>query len=114
MTAPLTRRPPKDRVPTPSLWTSPLAACKDMDLEHFYPERSGAPPSPQALRACARCPVAVDCLETALEEEGTRVGRYGIRGGLTPKQRITLSRRRRENVRAAALREEQAAGEAAA
>lgn len=49
-----------------------------------------------ARSVCAGCPVAVDCLEAALAQEGNAgSGRFGMRGGLDPDERTALVRRRR-------------------
>lgn len=58
------------------------AACADMPTELFFPE-IGKHPSKQAIRACASCPVRVDCLEYALGFDLLP----GIFAGLTQKQR---------------------------
>ena len=49
-----------------------------------------------ALSMCLACPVASECLEAALMEEGSMqaAGRFGLRGGMTPEQRYALYRAR--------------------
>ena len=71
------------------------AACAGVDSAVFYPGAGGT--ARRARRICAACPVRLDCLRFALDVEdgvdGLR-GRHGIWGGLTPKQRIKLSRKK--------------------
>jgi hypothetical protein len=66
------------------------ASCRGEWTELFFPTNYNSPDQiAPALDMCARCPVAVRCLDAALAEESD-VGagyRYGIRGGLTPGQR---------------------------
>ena len=75
------------------------AACNGLPVAWFYPENRGEKPHPQAVRACARCPVRDDCLETALQEE--RHARWyasGYRGGMTPrKRRVVVVERQDED-----------------
>lgn len=49
----------------------------------------------RARAVCADCPAKAQCLQAALDEEGTidKAGRAGIRGGLTPDERMKISRR---------------------
>lgn len=51
----------------------------------------------KAAAVCAACPVRMACLIDALREEGGRHvdTRYGIRGGLTGKQRRSLYEKQR-------------------
>jgi hypothetical protein len=81
------------------------------DLESLNPPkdptstRSGGPVSPAVkakikamqLTCDTRCPFVVECLESALAEEGKIVAKYrhGIRGGKTPSQRETIARKKR-------------------
>ena len=53
-----------------------------------------------ALLVCGRCPVRNQCLEFALASEIGEPNdhRWGIYGGLTPKQRADLAKRRRGRV----------------
>lgn len=82
------------------LW---LAKCQNRDPDLFFPEDYGypaglSPAQQQAMResriarakaACAICPVRLACLQDAydLNEQ------YGIRGGLTAKERRKLERK---------------------
>lgn len=72
------------------------AACRDLPTEVFY-----ASPSKEAsaLAICGYCPVKPECLEYALEFEGSDRDRYGIFGGMTPKDRIAELKRRNPNAR---------------
>lgn len=79
------------------------AACKDTDTAIFYPvpeapigRRPKGQPSPNlydAARAiCAQCPVTEPCLKAAMtEEKGGQ--RFGMRAGLTWRERSQLPRR---------------------
>lgn len=68
-------------------WTE-LAACQDtdMDLEGRVTKAQRA--------LCDRCPVAQDCLREALDMElGLPLkNRFGIRGGLSPRERWVMQR----------------------
>ncbi|MGA5820901.1 WhiB family transcriptional regulator [Kitasatospora sp. NPDC094028] len=80
-----------------------LATCwvEKADTELFYPvsysSPEGAAQVEEARGYCLRCPVAAACLRDALDREGSKdaKSRYGIKGGRTPTQRVTLSRKRR-------------------
>jgi len=77
-------------IPTPG-WRDQAPCVGD----YLFDAESGAD-AQMAARICHGCPVALDCLEAALSEEtGDSNNRSGIRGGLTPKQRVTIARRRR-------------------
>ena len=68
-------------------WTD-QANCIGYPLEVFFPRGNRIPQL--ALDACAACPVRQRCLDEALYEEGRDYDAYGIRGGLTAKQRDSL------------------------
>ena len=59
----------------------------------FFPDRGDTTGTDEALRVCATCPVATQCLDAALAEEGNLAGayRHGIRGGTTPDQRAHMT-----------------------
>ena len=65
-----------------------LAACQEMDYDN-----EGRTTKEQR-ELCSRCPVRQDCLREALDlETGLPVKkRYGIRGGLSPRERWALQR----------------------
>lgn len=83
--------------PALSAWRL-LAACQDADRELFF--NCGSPAARKAARGiCAGCPVRSDCLRAAMAEEhdpdqapeSNRKLRYGVRGGLTPRERWVLA-----------------------
>lgn len=59
-----------------------LAACSKADTEGFFADEGTA----TARRICGGCEVRPECLYDALARE-TKSTRYGIRGGLTAKER---------------------------
>lgn len=61
-------------------WTD-RAACRGSDPSVFV-EPTSDRQVVEALRTCARCPVARDCLDTALAHD--QIGDIGIWGGTTP------------------------------
>lgn len=63
------------------------ALCAQTDPELFFPERPGVSPR-LAKQICAGCPVRVECLEYALRNGE----RFGVWGGLSPKERARLRR----------------------
>lgn len=69
------------------------AACASIPTEVFYPP---AGKESLAIEFCSTCPVASDCLDYAIEFEGSSVidDRHGIFGGMTPKERTSEYRRR--------------------
>lgn len=84
--------------------TDPRRACRGADTEMWFRDTetgAGARADTElALRVCRRCPVRMECLTTALDEEAGRGRdyRHGIRGGLTATERhnLVVRRRRRE------------------
>lgn len=62
--------------------------CKGRDRELFFPKNRAGELAAKAI--CRDCPVAIDCLLDELQAEGGRAasGRYGIRGGMTPEERV--------------------------
>lgn len=69
-----------------STWRQ-AAACEGSPPDVFYPENEFETAAAKAI--CAQCPVRGICLETALRNKE----RYGIWGGLTPRERARLRRR---------------------
>ncbi|MFF9129155.1 WhiB family transcriptional regulator [Streptomyces sp. NPDC014806] len=64
------------------------AACRGYDLDLFFSESDYNVDA--AKRICAGCPVRTECLDEQLRnEDGSR---YGIYGGLTPRERSQLVR----------------------
>ncbi len=55
------------------------AACKDMDFRLFFPEKQA---TAKAVQACSGCPVRVECLIWAIEND-----EHGLWGGLSHRKR---------------------------
>jgi WhiB family redox-sensing transcriptional regulator len=69
------------------------AACRHTPTDSFYPASPEA--AEFAISICRRCPVAIECLRTALD-----LGEHhGIWGGTTPDQRKNIMRRARRTGR---------------
>lgn len=66
-------------------------ACRDMDIELFYPPK-GADAPQEAIDACEACAVNYECFLAAMREE-TGKQRWGVRAGLTPEERDKLVRK---------------------
>jgi WhiB family redox-sensing transcriptional regulator len=66
-------------------WASE-AKCLNADPDVFFPEKGGS--TREAKRICGECPVRVECLEYALEEDE----RFGIWGGMSERERRKLKR----------------------
>lgn len=62
------------------------ALCGQTDPEAFFPEKGGS--TREAKRICSRCEVRADCLTAALLDDE----RFGIRGGLSERERRKLLR----------------------
>ena len=76
---------------TTALAWQDLAACKGEDVALFYPDKSaGMTGYREARKICRACPVRHDCLTEALR----RQDRYGMLGGLSPRQRARIIRNR--------------------
>jgi hypothetical protein len=73
---------------TRNLWRLE-AACAGMDVNLFVPANRGAEPHPDAVAACARCPVRDDCRNDTLTDDHT------FRGGMTQQQRRQYRRRQK-------------------
>ena len=82
------------------------AACLDVDPDLFFPTSHGSGtdnyhPDWAAPRAiCARCTVIGPCLEEALNAVGVDAG---MRAGLTPRQRTSLTRSIRRQTRTTSM-----------
>ena len=72
--------------PEPDPWQG-RAICAQSDPERWFPEQGGS--TQLAKEICASCPVQVQCLEYAMENDLCD----GIYGGLTAKDRRRLLRR---------------------
>jgi WhiB family redox-sensing transcriptional regulator len=70
------------------------AACaaSGVDPELFFPTPGQHGKAARAKRVCDRCPVKAPCLTDALAIPPSED--YGIRGGMTPKERQSLRRGR--------------------
>lgn len=76
--------------------------CAQIDSDVFYPERSNGYPNYDTARTiCEQCPVAKQCLESAMEAEAQThySSRHGMFGGKTPNERAALAREQARNVR---------------
>ena len=74
------------------------AACADYSAELWFPNKGGSSEADRydvARQVCHSCPVIGDCLRTAQAEEAGRGRnhRFGMRGGLTPRERFALHQR---------------------
>lgn len=69
------------------------AACRDMDTDLFFPPGPDSPPDPDAVAACASCPMRSQCLEFALSHP--QMAKHGYWGGMTESERESERRRRR-------------------
>lgn len=69
-------------------------ACLGIEPGLFYPE-DDADPAEEAKAICAQCPVENECLENAL---ATRE-KFGVAGGLTPRERRRIVRQRQKRAR---------------
>ena len=69
------------------------AACRGIGPEAFFPTEMNLTGARRAIAICDDCSVRLACLISAMhEEERTYGGRHGIRGGLTPTQRMQLAK----------------------
>lgn len=78
-------------------WVSD-ANCKNVDVEIFFPDHHSNNMK-QVLFAkeiCSRCVARIECLEDALriENDVSMHYRYGIFGGMTPKERYQIRKGR--------------------
>jgi WhiB family redox-sensing transcriptional regulator len=70
------------------------ANCVGLDSEIWYPLETDLPGIRKAKAICAECPAMRDCLNVAMEAEtGASQYRFGLFGGLTPRERADLARR---------------------
>jgi WhiB family redox-sensing transcriptional regulator len=75
-----------------------LASCNIVsDPDLFFPDPTDREGIDKAKRICAGCPIAFDCLETAMADSDLR--KWGIWGGTTPEERKTMLRTPRTRLR---------------
>ena len=67
------------------------APCKGMDNAIFFPEvgkgHSSKGAYDDALAVCEACQYRRKCLDFAMESEVNDIRRYGVFGGMTPRER---------------------------
>lgn len=68
------------------------AGCLDTDPELFHPRSCRPAAYAPALAVCSACPVKEDCLADALRVERGHP-RHGVRGAMTPHERLMLEQR---------------------
>jgi hypothetical protein len=75
-------------------WWDNRAACADLApaSDPYFPEAGELPPT-EALARCITCPVAHECLATAIRHEAKDALRFGWWGGYGPDERAALARR---------------------
>lgn len=78
-----------DTLAPASDWRIRGACARAIDDELWFPEPGDTVSLNDAITACHACPVFLLCQQAAADEERGwgLAARYGIRGGLTPKQR---------------------------
>lgn len=75
----------------PETWRAE-AVCATTDPELFFNDSESGGSYVAARRICAICPVRDACLDDAMAFEASNAGRrYGMYGGLTPRERATLA-----------------------
>ena len=82
------------RLPTRIMIDEPWrseAACRSLPTAWWYVTRGDRAPRAKAI--CAACPVKAECLEAAMAEDGS--GAFGVRGGMSARERNQLRRQRR-------------------
>ncbi|OBY33430.1 WhiB family transcriptional regulator [Mycolicibacter kumamotonensis] len=78
---------PPDEDDDPESWRI-HANCRGFDTDIWYPELGAN--SRYAQRVCQRCPVKMQCLQYALDNEEV----HGVWGGTTSSERIEIFKRR--------------------
>lgn len=71
---------------SPIPWQS-HAGCRNADTEIFFSDHTGP-----AVALCDQCPVVSNCLLQACLDEELVQHRFGVFGGLTPRERRRLVR----------------------
>lgn len=77
----------------PDRWVD-KAECRQAPISVFFPEIVGDVtdrPYQQAKRFCESCVVRQKCLSEAMEVERDQPYRFGVFGGLSPRERHALS-----------------------
>lgn len=69
------------------------ASCAEVDPALFFPAKGGDDAA-RAKAICRGCSVREECLDAALAAEATERS-WGIRGGLTPRERRRLAAEQR-------------------
>jgi WhiB family redox-sensing transcriptional regulator len=73
------------------------ASCKGLDGDIFFPEVPAGVNHRnlfnEAKKICSTCPVKGRCLDFAMQMEVNDIRRFGVWGGLTPRERDTLGRK---------------------
>lgn len=82
---------PRTHAPSPvepnDTWRAD-AACRELDVERFFPLPGDTAGTDQAVTVCRSCPVRDQCLDYALANQEL----FGIWGGLTEPERESLLR----------------------
>jgi hypothetical protein len=70
------------------------AACAHLspDIDAYFPDDGELPPA-EAMALCRSCPVAAECLATALVHESQDSYRFGWWGGVGPDKRQQIAKR---------------------
>ena len=68
----------------------PMAYCRNVDPNLFFPEQSSVRDAQDAVAVCAGCIVKAECLEFAILGRE----RYGVWGGKTERQRRKIIKAR--------------------
>jgi WhiB family redox-sensing transcriptional regulator len=75
------------------------ANCKGMNGDIFFPEVpigiSHKGLFDEAKKVCSTCPVKKRCLDFAMAMEVNDIRRFGIWGGLTPRERDSLYKKKK-------------------
>ncbi|MGW9437978.1 WhiB family transcriptional regulator [Streptomyces sp. NPDC055607] len=73
------------------------ALCAQTDPELFFPGKGECGKARDAKKVCGNCEEREACLEQALAREGDLASsnRFGVFGGLGPRQRARLAQQRR-------------------
>jgi WhiB family redox-sensing transcriptional regulator len=74
-------------------------ACSDHDTDLWLASDHGPTANAriaEAVLVCRSCPVRTECLEFALARSGRCENGTGVWGGLTPPERRTIRRHRRD------------------